>query len=170
MKTAISALLSGTLIFSALATTAQGNSYASINPVAYTVGDNTADKELASTEVNAVALSDFNKKNKAAADVMWTESGSLLSVYYTKDGIKKRSTYNEKGKLEYTISYLALEQAPRDVRNIITSQYAGMKIVQITEINRKSSTYHYVKFEDATSFFTVQILNGEVDLFETIKK
>lgn len=169
MKTAISALLSGTLIFSALATTAQGNSYASINPVAYSIG-NTADKELASTEVNAAALSDFNKKHKAAADVMWTESGSLLSVYFTKDGVKKRSTYNEKGKLEYTVSYLTLEQAPRDVRNIITSQYAGVKIVQITEINRKGSTYHYVKFEDATSFFTVQILNGEVDLFETINK
>lgn len=74
MKTAISALLSGTLMFSALATTAQDNSFASINPVPYTVGNYSPDGELASTEVNAVALTNFNKNNKAASDVMCTQS------------------------------------------------------------------------------------------------
>lgn len=170
MKTAIYALVSGSLMFSALATNAQGNSIASINPVPYTVGNYVPDGELASTEVNAVALTNFNRNNKDASSVLWTQNGSLVSVYFHKDGVRSRSTYNEKGRLEYTLRYLTIDQAPRDVRYVVNGEYKGIKVVNITEINRKNFTYYFVKFEDATSFFTIQITNGEFELFETIKK
>lgn len=75
-----------------------------------------------------------------------------------------------KGRLEYTLRYLSLAQSPRDVRYVVNAEYAGIKVVNITEITRKNFTYYFVKFENANSFFTIQITNGETVLFETITK
>lgn len=174
MKKAITAMFTGTLVLTAFTTFAQDNTYASatnVNPVAYrTSEDYSPSKELSVSEVNKNALENFSKNNKAVSNVLWTSNGSVLSVYFTKDNVKTRSTYNEKGKWEYTLRYLTAKQTPYKVREAINQYYPGMTILQVTEVKKQGTFYHIVKLEDKTAYLTIQVMNGEVDLFEKVNK
>jgi hypothetical protein len=166
-------VFSASLMLTALSSNLQAQdngTYASnVNPVYSYFHTNEDSRELASSEVNSVALKDFTKKNKTVSNVSWTANGNVLSVYYTKNNVKMRSTYNEKGKWEYTLRYFNAANAPKSIRNLVASNY-DMNIVQVTEVERKGVKYHLVKMEDAKSFVTVQVMNGEIDLYEKLDK
>lgn len=169
MKKAFIAMFAGTLVFTASTTFAQENTYAAnVNPVAYRIADYTPARELSASAVNNNALTDFSKKNKEVSNVTWTTNNKLFSVYFNKDGVKMRSTYDEKGKWQYTISHLTAKQAPYKVREAVSQHYPGLSIKQVTEVKKQGSVFHLVQVEDKTSYLTLQVLNGEVDLFEKI--
>ncbi|MBL7698143.1 MAG: hypothetical protein JNK79_08295 [Chitinophagaceae bacterium] len=170
MKKTFSALFTGMLVSAAFSTFAQQDTYAAnVNPVAF-ITNYPPRTELKASEVNSNALENFTRNNKAVSNVTWTSSGTVLSVYFEKDGIKSRSTYDEKGKWEYTLRYLSAKQAPYRVREAIDTYCPGKTIVQVTEIKKTGSVYHLVKLEDATSYLTVQVMNGEVDLVEKVTR
>ena len=170
MKKPISALLTGVLVSATFSTFAQQDAYAAnVNPVAY-INNYSPGTELKASEVNSNALENFTKNNKAVSNVAWTSNGSVLSVYFEKEGIKTKSTYDEKGKWEYTLRYLNAKRTPYKVREAIDTYCPGKAILQVTEIKKTGSVYHLVKLEDNTSYLTVQVMNGEVDLVEKVTK
>jgi hypothetical protein len=170
MKKAMTVLFAGSLVIGSLSTNAQLNTYAvNATPPVSTVNTVTG-RELNSSEVNANALTDFSRNNKSASDVIWTSDENVLSVYYTKDAVKSRTTYNTKGRREYTLRYFNAAQAPKRIVDLITANYPDKTIVLITEVERRGTKYHYVKMEDTKSILTVQVLNGEIDFFEKLDK
>ena len=172
MKNVMTVLITGSLILSANSNVnAQQTSLAAnVKPVTFNFSNSDESAtELSAREVNNNAMNHFTRKNKSASAVTWTTANSVLSVYFTKNNVKSRSTYNANGQWEYTLRYMNADQAPRNIVELIKSSY-DMNIVLVTEIEKRSYTYHLVKMEDESSFLTVQVLNGEIDIFERIKK
>ena len=172
MKKVMTVLITGSLIFSANSNVmAQQTSLAAnVKPVTFNFSNSDeSGTELSAREVNNNAMNHFTRKNKSASAVTWTTANSVLSVYFTKNNVKSRSTYNANGQWEYTLRYMNADQAPRKIVDLIKSSY-DMNIVLVTEIEKRSYTYHLVKMEDENSFLTVQVLNGEIDIFVRIKK
>lgn len=174
MKKVLTVLFSGTIVISALTNSAiaQVATFATnINNTSSAFpGNTTAGGVLGASEVSNNALNDFSRKYKDASNVTWTSTEEVVSVYFTKNDVKMRSTYNNKGKWEYTIAYYNVTQAPKNIVTQINSNYYDKTIVQVTEIKRRTNTVYLVKMEDTTSFLTVRVMDGEIEFFEKINK
>jgi hypothetical protein len=173
MKKAMSGLFAAALVLTAYTSNAQqiGSVASSVNPVYGRYEAPAAEKTLAASEVNATALTHFTSHNKSASGAVWTANGNLQSVYFTSNNARMRSTYNEKGKLQYTLGYYTLAQSPKSIRDLVKADYSKMTVVLVTEVNRRGKEkYHLVKMEDEKSFLTIRVLNGETELYEKITK
>jgi len=148
------------------------NSFAS-NPDVSTLNFTPTDVETKSAEVknlNTAAVNDFERKNKNVSEVIWTSTNNFSSVYFKKEGVQMRSTYNEKGRLEYTISYLKGKQIPRSVTSVVRENGYMMPVNQVIAVGRHSDTHYFVQMEDQYTHITLLVKNREVELYKEITK
>src|SRR5688572_9435791 len=87
-------------------------------------------------EVNIAAARDFMKKYGKAQDIKWVKGKNGTSVYFIFEGVKMRSTYDNKGKREYTLKYYDESAMPRQVRHLVKSNYYDHSIDNVTEVDR----------------------------------
>ena len=127
-------------------------------------------KIVSEMEVNINAARDFNKNFKNATDVKWVQHENGASVYFTNDGKKMRSSYNTKGKKEYTLKYYDESGMSSDLRHRIKSNYYDYTIAIVTEVTRNNQTYHLVKMENQKEYLTLQINDEEMTVFEITNK
>jgi hypothetical protein len=128
------------VIVSGSSASAQGTAFSArvvtpANPYAETTS-----KIVNEMEVNINAARDFKKKYKNATDVKWVKSDNGASVYFTNDGVKMRSSYNVKGKKEYTLRYYDETKMDPELRKLVRSNYYDHNIVIVTEalLSRKN--------------------------------
>ena len=131
---------------------------------------NHSSKILRETEVNTQAARDFSKKYPNAQDVKWVGSKNVISVYFTLDGFSMRSTYDKKGREEYTLKYYDESKMPASLRHQIKSHYYDYQIDLVTEVKRNSILSYLVKMQDANQFLTVKVLDGEIMEYEKVGK
>jgi hypothetical protein len=121
-------------------------------------------------DVNISAVRDFTKNFKNATDVKWVKNENGASVYFSIDGIKMRSSYNAKGKKEYTLKYYDESKLPADIRHLVRSTYYDYRIAIATEVVRNQQTSYLVKMENDKEFMTIKVDDGDLSVFErTIK-
>ena len=113
---------------------------------------------------------DFNKKFKNAQDAKWVDGKNGLSVYFKLDGFRMRSTYDKKGKEEYTLKYYDETKMSPSLRHLVKSMYYDYKIVLVTEITRKSNLSFVVKMEGEKEYLTLKIFDGDIIEYERISK
>jgi hypothetical protein len=121
-------------------------------------------------DVNINAVRDFTKNFKNATDVKWVNHENGTSVYFSIDGAKMRSTYNTKGKREYSLKYYDESRLPTDVRHLVRSTYYDYGITIATEVARNERVSYLVKMENDKEYLTVKVNDGELSVFEKTTK
>ena len=122
------------------------------------------------TDVHINAVRDFSKNFKNATSVKWVKSENGSSVYFVSDGVKMRSSYNAKGRKEYTLKYYDESKLPTEIRRLVRSTYYDYTIVIATEVVRNEHVSYLVKMENANEFLTVKVNDGELSVFEKTTK
>lgn len=131
---------------------------------------NKSSRILRDREVNVLAARDFNKNFQNAQDVKWVDGKNGLSVYFKLDGFNMRSTYDKKGKEEYTLKYYDETKMSPSLRHLVKSTYYDYKIVLVTEITRNSNLSFVVKMEGEKEYLTLKIFDGDIIEYEKISK
>jgi hypothetical protein len=130
-----------------------------------------AEKEVANAEdLNTNAVRDFSRNFKNVSNVKWTKSENGSSVYYQQEGVSGRTTYDAKGKREYTIRYFDEFRLPSDVRSELKSTYQDYTIGLITEVTRKDRQYYVVNVENDAEILTVQVADDGMNIIKKVFK
>jgi hypothetical protein len=131
-----------------------------------------ADNKRASVAgVSTVVTENFSKTFPGVANVVWTKADKTTWGYFKQHGIPVRVSYNEKGKLLYTITYYNASQVSPLVENAIIREGYTMPIVQVTEIKARYNTFNLVRMEDKYSIVTLKVTpNGDVSVYEEFNK
>ncbi len=133
--------------------------------------ENTKDhKSLRLNELNITAVRDFNRNYGKASDVKWVQTGHGTSVYFTFGGINMRSSYNSKGRKEYTLKNYGESALTPQLRHLVKSNFYDYAIDHITEVERNNHTYYLVKMSNNKEYVTVHISDGEITIFEKMHR
>lgn len=127
-------------------------------------------KIVSEVEVNINAVRDFKTNFRNATNVKWTLHENGASVFFTNDGMKMRSTYNQKGRKMYTLKYYDESRMPVELRQRVKSNYYDHNIAVVTEAITNSQTYYLVKMENAKEFLTIKVIDDEMSVYEQITK
>jgi hypothetical protein len=130
-----------------------------------------ANKTTSAAAVNATVTDHFAKKFPGVSNVVWTKAENTTWGYFKQHDVAVRVSYNEKGKLLYTIRYYNASQVLPSVQSTVTREGYTMPIVQVTEINTPYNTFNLVKMEDKYSIVTLRVTpNGDVSVYEELTK
>ena len=127
-------------------------------------------KTVNEMDVNINAVRDFAKNFQNATAVKWVKNENGASVYFVFDGVKMRSSYDAKGRKEYTLKYYDEFKLPAEVRHLVRSTYYDYSIAIATEVVRHGQVSYLVKMENDKEFLTVKVDDGELSVFEKTTK
>jgi len=121
--------------------------------------------------VNTAVTESFSKNFPGVSNVTMSKADKTTWGYFKQDDIPVRVSYNEKGKLLYTIRYYNGSQVLPSVQNALTREGFTLPITHVTEIKTRYSTFNLVKMEDKNSIITVRVSpNAEVSVVEELNK
>jgi hypothetical protein len=167
-------LFSSIIIIGAMVLNQQANAQdMAFNPsgvIAINPYSETGNKMVSELDVNINAARDFKLNFKKATDVKWIQHDKGESVYFTHDGIKMRSSYNSRGRREYTLKYYDESRMPSELRQRVRSNYYDYNIVIVTEVLRNNQTYYLVKMENKNEYLTLKVNEEEMAVFEKTSK
>jgi hypothetical protein len=160
------------LSMGALSVNAQTASYSFTSPnlsANKTVEDNTRGSAVAG--VNTAVTDNFAKKFPGVSNVIWSQANKTTWGYFKQHGVPVRVSYNQNGKLMYTIRYYNEDQVSPIIKQKLNSEGFTMKIVNVTEVKSRYSTTQVVKMENDKSIITLTINQaGEVYVAEEFNK
>lgn len=120
--------------------------------------------------VNAKALRHFATTYEKTSEIRWVKLPGGFRVHFVNEGIDTRIYYNEKGTPETTVRYYFEKDMPREIRHIVKTTYYDFSIFLVTEITAFHKTGYLVKLEDKTSWKTVKVVDGEMEVSEEFLK
>jgi len=130
-----------------------------------------ANKPVSIAEINAKVVKNFAKDYKKATDVKWIKtSGGLYAAYFVNDEKQNLVCYNKKGNFECMLCYYQEERLPREIRGLVKSTYYDFDIYLVTEVHRNGKIAYVTKMEDKTSWKTVKVVDGEMEVTEDYRK
>lgn len=121
-------------------------------------------------DVNGRAVKDFEKTFKNAASAIWYPNGKGFTVRFHNNGTKTSVEYDKKGNWKSTVSYYGEDKMSKDLRKQIKSTYFDYKINQVIEIHTLEGSAFIVQLEDENSFLNIRVIEGEMDVYEEIRK
>ena len=117
--------------------------------------------------INTNALRNFIRKYENVSNAKWFQSANGFFVaYFVRDDIASWVFYNKRGDYERMIRSYNEEKLPADVRHLVKSTYYDFTIYYVTEINSDRKTAYHVKMADKTSWKTIKIVDGEMEITE----
>lgn len=121
--------------------------------------------------INTNALRNFMREYENVSNAKWFKSATGFFVaYFVRDDIASWVFYNKKGDYERMIRAYNEEKLPADVRHLVKSTYYDFTIYYVTEINTDRKTAYHVKMADKTSWKTIKVVNGEMEVTEEYVK
>ena len=121
-------------------------------------------------DINQKALKHFSRSIKNAKGEKWFEKRDGYVVYYMKDGYQSHAVYNIKGNWLYTIGVYSEENLPFSVRDLVKRNYYDFNIFQVLEIKIENKIIYLVRVEDKTSWKTIRVQDGEMQVIEQYRK
>lgn len=123
-----------------------------------------------SNVISTKAGRNFNRIFKNVVDTRWYETPNGSIVYFFSNGIKMKSAYSKRGHWIYTLSYYDEHKLPKDVRHAIKSIYYDYPISQVVQVDSGKERIFIVMMYDATSFKTVRVCDGEMEIVQDYQK
>lgn len=120
--------------------------------------------------ISKKAFENFSKNFKGASDIHVSNKNKEIFVYFYQDGIANRVGYDKKGHWNHTIRYYGENMLPKDVRQIVKSTFYDFNIFGVTEVTVGNKTAHLVNIEDKTSWKTVKVVDGEMEVMQEYTK
>lgn len=120
---------------------------------------------------NEKVLKAFNETFSNAEEVRWEEFTDYFTVSFVNAGIRSKVNYDKEGKMLSSMRYYAPQLLPLNIIKKITNEHPKKKMFGVTEVAFESSVAYYIKLEDKTHWYTVQIdADGNSQLTEKYKK
>lgn len=117
------------------------------------------------------AVKSFSRDYGYVANAKWlTLDHGFSVVYFTVDGVKTRLLYDKKGRCESIIRYYFEDKLPASVRHIVKTMFYDFNIFHVIEPTINGVTSYLVKMEDKSSWKTVKVIDGEVEVVEEYSK
>ena len=143
--------------------------------VSMIVGNNVQSLHITSGYPNNIhikAMRDFLKRNKTAFDAEWFTIDNGYEVRYTGNNNSHcRTVYNCRGAFVYTIKQYSEHQMPREVRNIVKSDYYDYTILMVEEVEQPSVPVAYIiHMQDDTTLKNVVVSDGAMETMEEYKR
>ena len=138
------------------------------------IADANSDIRIDSTVWNGInvnALRNFIREYENVSNAKWFESSNGFFVaYFIREDIRTWVFYNKKGDYVRMIRSYNEEKLPADVRHLVKSTYYDFSIYYVTEINSDMKTAYHVKMADKTSWKTIKVVDGEMEVTEEYVK
>ena len=166
------------LIILCCSVNAQTNGF-NANPNASTLkevasNDNTNDKALprynGNSTLSTKAVKDFSKTFKGASNAAWSETTDGFMAKFTKDDVETKVFYDRKGRWIANIRNYQEDKLPKDIRQMVKSNYYDFSIFLVQEVTVGDKTAYLVKIEDKTSIKTIRITDEGMDEYEAFEK
>lgn len=171
MKTLITAALSMALLFSpypykANAQVGSANAAAAITSIAENnllpfSGENSSKKADAST-VNIRATKDFSKTFKNVNNQTWYKVGTGYIANFLSEGVDYRINYDNKGRWQSNLLTYTEDHLPFEVRDLVKSRFYDYTIFVCYEYQFTEGKAYIIKMEDAKSYKTLKVYDGEI--------
>ena len=116
------------------------------------------------------AIQGFEKKFPGATGISWTKAGNNFAVRFTQGGIQHIAFFTPKGACNAYIRIYYEKDLPADVRTLVKDTYPDCKISLVKEVNHYGTTAYLVTIEGLTTWKTIRVVNGEMDVYEDYKK
>ena len=172
LNSTIAVILITAMVNSAIA---QGNS----QPQKMTIDKNAVElsgtseasvNSISASTVSAKAVKDLQKTFKNAASTLWYPNGSGFTARFNENGKRTSVDYDKKGHWKSTVAYYGEDKMSKDLRKQIKSVYYDFKINQVIEIQTPEGNGFIVQIEDEVSFLNIRVLDGAMDVYESIIK
>ena len=125
---------------------------------------------IRANEVNTRVVRDFTRRYEGISDAKWFKLKEGFVVYFTQNETRMRVVYDKRGTPLWTIRSYFEDKLPLEIRHIIRSTYYDFSIYHIDEITMNEKTVYLVKMEDKTSWLTIRVTDGEMEVAEIYKK
>jgi hypothetical protein len=155
------------------ATSGSPQNGASQQEIIYSVEEKNAEKNvdpLRLNEINSRAARDFVRQYKNVSDAEWFKLKDGFVVHFTNDGIKSRAFYTKQGHYEGLIRSYFEDKLPREIRRLVRRAYYDFSIRHIYEFSFEGMIAYLVKMEDKTSWKTIRIVDGKMDVMNEYQK
>ncbi len=121
-------------------------------------------------DIKIKAVRNFIRDFENVSDVIWRQSANGSAAYFTMNGIKTRVFYHKNGDYQSMIKYYYEDKLAPEIRHLVKSSFYDFSIYGITELNKNGQTIYEIKIEDKTSWKTIRIMNGEMEIKEEYNK
>ncbi len=112
----------------------------------------------------------FARLFKGAEAPKWFEADKNYVVDFIMNNQINKAEFTRKGRLVYHMVFGNEKQMPVDIRTIVKSKYFDFAINSTLKVNIDDQSAWIVNIEDANQFFVLRVVDGVMDVLETIKK
>ena len=125
----------------------------------------------ARVDVSVTATEAFKREFKDVKDVEWVEIASGYRAYFSQNEIINAVDYTKKGKL-YSIIRYGRNLLTKDMQVMIERAFDAPQIREVSEVRIAdyATKVYIVIVEDKASMKTVQIIEGEMEVIQDIRK
>jgi len=117
------------------------------------------------------AAKTFSRDYKNITDAKWFKlSKGFAVVHFTKDDIKTMILYNKRGTPETMFRYYSEDKLAFEIRHLVKSNYYDYSIFNVIEAHIGDKISYLVKMEDKTSWKTIKVVDGEMEVVEEYAK
>jgi len=123
--------------------------------------------------INVSAVRDFMRRFKEPVNTRWFNiHGKGFIARFEQPGITCRASYTSRGQWVYTIRRYHEKQLPHDIRHLVKSTYYDYSITSIDEVEQYnlSNIVYVIYLEDDTSYTTLRVCDGDMEVMETLVK
>ena len=120
--------------------------------------------------INSRAMRDFKRSYPDVDDAQWYSFKDGFAAKFNDEGTEHMVTYNRIGDWQYTISNYDEKKLPESVRAIVKSTYYDYTISLVQEINMHTQTIYLIHMQDASTWKTLKIADGEMSILEDFNK
>lgn len=122
------------------------------------------------TTLNKRALKEFNRDFKTDSRVFWNNDGRFITAKFSEGEVHTKVMYNRHGLWLGTVKTYMEAQLPRDVRTQVKREYFDYNIFGVIEVSTPAGKAYLVRIEDAKTWKTIRVRDGEMDVYESYTK
>ena len=156
MKNIIIAISCIALILSGYTSNAQGDFYK--KPASSPVSA-TSLKSFASTKIYRGFLGYF----KNASNLNWYQVKNNFLVKFEENGLENTALFTKTGQLVYHICYGTEKLLPRNIRQLVKSNYYDQIITRVLKVNQDRRNMWVVYMEDDSEYIMVRVEDMELE-------
>jgi hypothetical protein len=139
--------------------------------------ENLSPKEFVTTSdysakatANDRVISKFEKFYPNANGESWIKMKNGFAVRFFSNNIQQLVFLTKRGGVISSVRYYTEKELPSDVRGMIRYEYPTYSIKSVREIHASDTKAYLVTIEDATTWKTIRVVDGEMDVYEDFIK
>jgi hypothetical protein len=160
-------LLQMASLFLAVAATTNANSQTeNVSPKEFVSNSDYSAKATANDRV----ISKFQKFYPNVEGESWIKMKNGFSVRFSSNNIQQLVFLTKRGGVISSIKYYSAQELSTEIRDLVKYEYPNYSIKSVREVHACNKIAYLVTIEDATTWKTIRVIDGETDVYEEFTK